>query len=123
MTIDTGGLVQMDIMGNTEALPATDGKTVLTFAQAGRPVYLFKPHWSGAEFAKLLNRLAKPNVLLAEGVYGLPDDWMAKGQEGNPFIFRGKPVWRVGRVYPPDRSITRVANAPRSTCASTRGLG
>jgi hypothetical protein len=103
LSLGATDLQMMDVMGNCDALPANGGTTAVTFSHPGQPFYIFTSRSSsGTELAKLLAPFEKPNVLLAEGVYGLPSDWLAQGKSGNPYVYKGKPIWRLGRVYPPD---------------------
>ena len=95
-------LVRMDVMGNTEPLAPRDGIATLALTDVNRPWYIYDQSLSGAQLLALFKPFEKPNVVLAPGVYGLPEDWAAKGKEGNPYLFNGKPIWRVGRVWPPD---------------------
>ena len=103
------GLVQMDVMGNAMDLTPNGMTTTLTFGDEGVPVYLFSRNGvSGEKLAMSLRPFERPNVLIRKGVYSLPTDWISKGPEGNPYIFQGKPIWWLGRVYPPEPGL--VAN-------------
>ncbi len=65
VTLSAAGLMAMDVMGNAVALPDSGGTTTLAFARAGQPLYLFGAQGlPGAELARLLAPLERPNVQL-----------------------------------------------------------
>lgn len=99
--LKAAGLQRMDIMGGSEALPQRDGAAVLAFAEAKRPWYVFKPGLPARDLLELFKPFEQPNVVLGEGAYGLPTDWLARGAQGNPYVHAGRPIWRLGRVWPP----------------------
>ena len=81
----------MDVMGNVDALHAIGGKTAISFSRPGQPFFLFSSkNLSGSDLAKLLTPFEKPNVVLAEGVYGLPTDWLAQGKGRQSLSVQGQ---------------------------------
>lgn len=110
--LELDGLVMMDVMGNTADLPSRRGKTALKLAEPWVPVYLYsKKGSSGEALVKALSPFERPRLVLSEGVYTLPDDWLELADKGNPYLYKGKPIWTLGRVYPPDP--TKVSNYRR----------
>ena len=57
---------------------------------------------AGDALAAALKPFERPNVVLSEGVYTIPTDWLQKGPHGNPYTYRDQPIWWLGRVYPPE---------------------
>jgi len=106
------GLAVMDVMGNSIELPSSRGKTKLSLGEPWTPVYVYsRSGASGEALARALAPFERPSLVVSEGVYTLPTDWLALGEKGNPYLYKGRPIWTLGRVYPPDP--TKVSNYRR----------